>query len=44
MLVSDFERIREITPDLEEKIFSVKGLMTDLLSQKKRKFKSRKSS
>ena len=31
-LLQDFEEIKKSEPDLEQKIFSVKGLMTDLLS------------
>jgi hypothetical protein len=40
VFLEDFERLMEEDPNLEERIFKVKGLMSELLSHKKKKVKS----
>jgi len=40
VFLEDFERMMEEDPNLEERVFKVKGLMTELLSHKKKKVRS----
>lgn len=40
VLLDDFDRLLETDPEVEEKIFSIKGLMSELLTYKKKKVKS----
>ena len=47
IFLEDYERMLELEPEIEEKIFSVKGLMSELLTYRKKKTKTmrkRKSS
>ena len=38
--LEDFERMQEDDPLLEERVFKIKGLMSELLTHKKKKTKS----
>jgi hypothetical protein len=42
VFLDEYERLIEALPELEEKIFRVKGLMTELLTHKKKKVKSQR--
>lgn len=46
VFLEEYERMFEKDPDLEEKVFKVKGLMSDLLTHRKnkKKFKNRRRS
>ena len=37
VFLEEYERLRETDPELEEKVFKVKGLMSELLTHKKKK-------
>lgn len=40
VFLEDYDRLLENDPELEEKIFQVRGLMSDLLTHRKKKVKS----
>ena len=40
VFLEEYDKLLEQDPQIEEKIFSVKGLMSDLLTHKKKKVKS----
>jgi hypothetical protein len=40
IFLEEYDRLVEADPDLEEKVFRVKGLMSELLTYRKRKVKS----
>ena len=40
IFLEEYDRMLETDPDLEEKIFRIKGLMSELLTYKKKKVKS----
>lgn len=37
VFLDEYERLRDADPELEEKVFKVKGLMSELLTHKKKK-------
>ena len=40
IFLEEYDRLVEADPDLEEKVFRVKGLMSELLTYRKKKVKS----
>ncbi len=40
VFLEEFEKLRDLDPELEEKVFKVKGLMSELLTHKKKKAKT----
>lgn len=40
VFLEDYQRMLEEEPELEERIFKIKGLMSELLTHKKKKVKS----